>query len=176
MPQKPYLPAHTILLVEDQVRMAQELAILFQTWGAASVAIAPSITEALTACATPPPPTLVLIDHLLSNEYGCVVALWLGFRPALRQQMRVILYTNVELASVKENLFAVVHTMATPTSTTARLLANLSPTEQERAIAMLTAARHSRQACDALFHTLYDACFSKRMALHALRDALAVLT
>lgn len=169
------LPAIDILLVEDRVQMARQFATLLQHWGAASVQLAPSIADALVQLERQSLPSLVLLDHRLGDGFGCVVALWLALRPALRHATRVVVYTNSDQYEVAQSLHELVVDVAQPGPRTEQVLGTLPPAARTAAVERLTLVRSSAAAQAAFFDEVYDAYLSKRRSINTMRAELRQL-
>jgi CheY-like chemotaxis protein len=169
------LPAIDILLVEDRVQMARQLATLLQHWGAASVQLASSVVDALAQMEHQPLPSLVLVDHQLGDGFGCVVALWLAMRPALRQATVVAVYTNSDQYEVAQSLQELVIDVAQPGPRTEQVLGTLTPAARAAAVERLALVRSSAATQAAFFDEVYDAYLSKRRSINTMRTELRQL-
>lgn len=169
------LPAIDVLLVEDRVSAARQLARLLELWGASSVQVAPSVAEALALLQGHFVPALVLLDHRLGDGFGCVVALWFAVQPRLRQETRLVVYTSSSQHEVAQSLYDLVVELAQPGKRTDQVLGSLTSAERASADTWLVAAREYADDHEALFDQVYDAYYSKRLSIEAFREALVQL-
>lgn len=172
----PRLAPINILIVEDQVHMAEQLAELLTLWGATTVAVTTSFAEATAYLAARPAPQLLLLDHLLLDGIGSEVALWLLARPDLRRRISVVSYTNSERTVVQQSLQQLIVRFIDDQEFAARLLDGTPPHDQAEAVRLVREPPATPAQQEALFAHLYDAYLSKRRSMREVRGALAALS
>lgn len=171
----PRLAPIAILIVEDQVQMAEQLAELLKLWGAQSATVVASFAEAVAHFAAHPMPQLVMLDHLLLDGTGCEIAIWLLARPSLRRQTVVVAYTNSERSIVQRSLRELLERLERDEASREQLLGAPNAPERKDVELLLRQAMIDHQAQEGLFEQLYDAYLSKRLSMREVRAALVAL-
>ena len=85
------LTGQLVLIVEDEVDVAQRLAAILQRRGGAQTLLAASIRAAQSAIEAGAKPDIMVLDHNLGTEIGTTLARWLRARP--EQHTKIVSYS-----------------------------------------------------------------------------------
>ncbi len=170
------LPAIDVLIVDDHLRSARQLAQLLELWGAASATAVATFDEAVSVLSQMPHPRLVLLDHGLTTTTSVAVALWLAARPSLRRQTCVASYTNADRSAVMQALQQLLARLDREQDLARQLLDLTSEAESLVLSEHLLALRAGALTLAELYHHLYDAHLSKRLSMAELHSQLRNLS
>ena len=166
------LPPVVVLIVEERAHAADQLAQLLRLWGAIAAQPVFRLDEVATYLDQHGKSALLLLDHS-PPSYICIdIALWLAARPALRQRLRVVSYTNADEGELLQRLRQRIAELKRDAALAEQLLGGPGTSEHGALNRLLDEALASEQALESVYRRLYHAHLSKRRSIYEVRVTL----